>query len=98
MNTYNNNNDRPQQMVEGSWTCSECGAEITKLPFQPDGSRLNTLKCLDCHRKGKENRGERKMFEGNWTCSECGKTITQMPFEPRDNTSIKCFDCFKKTR
>ena len=96
MDTFNN--DAPRKMFEGNWTCSGSGGAITQLPFQPDENRLDTLKCLDCHKKGRENRGERQMFEGNWTCSECGKEITQMPFEPHGDKPIKCFDCFKSSR
>ena len=91
------NDSRP--MFEGNWKCSGCGGAITKLPFQPDPSRADTLKCLDCFKKNKPERGgggDRKMFEGNWTCADCGKEITQMPFEPSGDKPIKCFDCFKK--
>jgi len=35
-------------MVEGSWTCSGCGKEITRLPFEPKGDR--PVQCLDCYR------------------------------------------------
>jgi CxxC-x17-CxxC domain-containing protein len=90
------NNDK--KMFEGNWTCSGCGAQITQLPFQPDEGRADSLKCLDCFKKNKPERGERKMFEGNWSCADCGKEITQMPFEPSGDRPIKCFDCFKGSR
>jgi CxxC-x17-CxxC domain-containing protein len=44
-------NDGPKQMFEGSWTCAGCGTAITSLPFQPDPSRADQLKCRDCFRK-----------------------------------------------
>lgn len=46
------NNDfsrAPRQMVQGNWTCSQCGAAITELPFEPDGER--PVFCRDCHRQ-----------------------------------------------
>lgn len=47
----------PRQMFSGNWKCSECGKEITELPFQPDENRLNQLKCRDCHRKSRDQFG-----------------------------------------
>ena len=92
-------NTSPRPMVEGNWQCSQCNAPITKLPFTPDESRKNTLKCIDCFRKDRpEERGERKMFEGSWTCGECGKEINKMPFQPTEGRPIKCMDCFRSTR
>lgn len=90
-------------MVKGNWHCSECNAEITQLPFQPHEDRLNTLKCLDCHRKGRPSRDSgprqsRPMVEGSWTCSGCGKEITQLPFEPKGDRPISCNECFKSSR
>jgi CxxC-x17-CxxC domain-containing protein len=38
-------------MFEGNWKCSKCGGVITKLPFQPDPNRTNTLVCRDCFKK-----------------------------------------------
>lgn len=46
------NNDfsrAPRPMVQGNWTCSQCGAAITELPFEPDGER--PVFCRDCHRQ-----------------------------------------------
>lgn len=47
----------PRQMFTGNWTCGTCGGSITELPFEPDPSRLGTLKCRDCHRKSRDERG-----------------------------------------
>jgi hypothetical protein len=47
----------PRQMFTGDWVCGTCGAPIKELPFQPDPSRLGTLKCRDCHRKSVAERG-----------------------------------------
>jgi len=52
-----NNFSSDRQMVKGNWTCSECGAEITQLPFEPDGER--PLYCRDCHRQKFQNRQRR---------------------------------------
>ncbi|HUT21832.1 MAG TPA: CxxC-x17-CxxC domain-containing protein [Candidatus Bipolaricaulota bacterium] len=41
-------------MVQGNWTCSGCGKEITELPFKPDGDR--PIFCKDCHQQRKTNR------------------------------------------
>jgi CxxC-x17-CxxC domain-containing protein len=103
MNDFRNNGT-PRPMVEGSWTCSGCGNEITKLPFVPREDRLDSLKCVDCFRASRPerpdrgNRGERQMFEGSWTCADCGKEITKMPFEPKGDRPIKCLDCFRSSR
>ncbi len=55
-------NDQDQfgqrQMYQGNWTCSECGATITELPFEPDGSR--PIFCRDCHRNKKRSRPRRQ--------------------------------------
>ena len=51
------NNDAPRQMFKGNWKCSECGQEITQLPFEPDENRLNQLKCRDCHQKSRNQSG-----------------------------------------
>lgn len=44
----------PRQMVQGNWTCSECGKEITELPFMPSGDR--PINCRDCHAKQRASR------------------------------------------
>lgn len=40
-----------KQMFEGSWTCTDCGKEITKMPFNPaPGSQI---RCIDCYKASK---------------------------------------------
>jgi len=39
----------PRQMFKGDWTCADCGAKITELPFQPSPDR--PIYCRDCHAK-----------------------------------------------
>ena len=51
MNDQQNFAQRP--MIQGNWQCSECGAQITELPFEPSGDR--PLFCRDCHRKRRQN-------------------------------------------
>ncbi len=41
--------DRPR--VQGNWTCSSCGAQITSLPFEPRDT--SNLKCIDCFKRSK---------------------------------------------
>ena len=49
---------QPQrQMYQGDWKCSECGAEIKELPFEPDGTR--PIYCRDCYRKQRQERFRR---------------------------------------
>lgn len=55
MDNQNFSGDR--QMFKGNWKCAECGAEITELPFEPDGER--PLYCRDCHRTRRQNRPQR---------------------------------------
>lgn len=96
---YMQQNGGDRQMYEGNWSCSECGAKINRLPFQPDPSREGGLLCKDCHRnKREQSRKERPMFEGSWTCSRCGGEITKLPFEPDPSRldTLVCRDCFKK--
>ncbi|MDD5071870.1 MAG: hypothetical protein PHQ42_04005 [Patescibacteria group bacterium] len=52
-----NNSFGQRQMYQGNWTCSGCGAEITELPFQPDGDR--PIFCRDCHRQRRDSRPRR---------------------------------------
>ena len=89
--------------VTGNWQCSECGKEITELPFAPSQDR--PIYCKDCWSKKRDARGPRrndfgprKMIQGNWTCSECGKEITEMPFEPRGDSPLYCRECWGKRR
>jgi CxxC-x17-CxxC domain-containing protein len=60
---FDRSNDRPnknfapreqREMVKGDWECSECGAKITELPFEPAPDR--PIYCRDCWR----NRRDRK--------------------------------------
>jgi len=54
---FNENSDRefPRKMYQGNWKCSECGKEITELPFEPSGDR--PIYCRDCHAKRRAQRG-----------------------------------------
>ena len=56
---YDNNRGgdsfQQRQWFQGDWTCAKCGAKIDRLPFEPDPSRLDQLKCRDCHRQAKQN-------------------------------------------
>ena len=47
-------------MVQGNWTCAKCGAAITELPFEPDGTR--PVYCRDCHRAMRADRPARRRF------------------------------------
>lgn len=53
-----NRNFGPRQMYQGNWTCAKCGATITELPFEPDGTR--PIYCRDCHRSQRDNRDNRR--------------------------------------
>lgn len=39
--------------------CRDCGVPITQLPFDPDPSRLDSIRCQDCMRKFRESRPRR---------------------------------------
>ena len=39
--------------------CRDCEAPITQLPFDPDPSRLDSIRCRDCLRKFREQRPRR---------------------------------------
>ncbi|KKT79580.1 MAG: hypothetical protein UW75_C0011G0014 [Parcubacteria group bacterium GW2011_GWF2_44_8] len=41
---------------------------------------------------------EKPKTTGNWQCATCGAAITSLPFTPRDVTSLKCIDCFKRSK
>jgi len=43
-----------RKMYQGNWKCSQCGAEITELPFEPDPARLEQLLCRECHRQKRQ--------------------------------------------
>lgn len=40
--------------------CCDCGIEIAQLPFDPDPSRLDRIRCQDCMRKFREQRPRRR--------------------------------------
>ena len=46
-------------VTEMNVKCRDCGTPITQLPFNPDPSRLDTLRCQDCLRKFRETRPRR---------------------------------------
>jgi len=54
MNSQNFSGAGARQMHKGNWTCSQCGATITELPFKPDGER--PLFCRDCHKQKRPSR------------------------------------------
>lgn len=101
-----------RQMFQGNWKCSQCGADITELPFEPDPSRVGQLQCRDCHRQrrneggggGGGGRGDfqrpRQTFQGNWKCSSCGGDITELPFEPDPArlSQLLCKNCHRQRR
>ena len=47
----------PKKMFKGDWKCSDCGKEITELPFEPSGDR--PLHCKDCWAKNRPQRFDR---------------------------------------
>ncbi len=40
--------------------CRDCKTAITQLPFEPDPSRLDSLRCRDCLRKFRDQRPPRR--------------------------------------
>jgi hypothetical protein len=55
-NDFRRDDRAPRQMFQGDWKCAECNAAITELPFEPDPSRVDTLKCRECHKKSMPRR------------------------------------------
>jgi len=51
---YNSGNFPPRKMFQGNWKCSECGKEITELPFEPVADR--PIYCRDCWRQKRAQR------------------------------------------
>lgn len=47
----------PRETVKGNWKCSECGTEITELPFQPAPDR--PIYCRNCWAQKRPPRFER---------------------------------------
>lgn len=39
--------------------CRDCGTPITQLPFNPDPTRLDSIRCQECMRKFREQRPRR---------------------------------------
>ncbi len=85
-----------KKMYTGDWTCNECNAGISELPFEPRDP--STLTCRECHMKNKPARTDkvRKIYCGDWKCCECGAGIDELPFKPMDPETIACRDCHKK--
>jgi len=57
---FNNSEPRKdfdRQMVKGDWKCSECGKEITELPFEPAPDR--PIYCRDCWSKKRSEKFRR---------------------------------------
>ena len=57
MDYENKDSDRgftPRETVKGNWKCSECGTEITELPFEPAPDR--PIYCRDCWRNKRSQR------------------------------------------
>jgi len=44
----------PRQMHKGNWNCSDCGAQITELPFEPSPDR--PVYCRECWLKKRDER------------------------------------------
>ncbi len=72
----------------------------TEAPDIPDHAELASepAPAEDSGMEGTMVAGERPRFTGSWKCSGCGADITSLPFNPRDNSNLKCLDCFKKSR
>jgi len=51
---FESNRGFPRKMYKGNWKCSECGKEITELPFEPSQDR--PLYCKECHAKRRPQR------------------------------------------
>jgi CxxC-x17-CxxC domain-containing protein len=47
-------NFQPRQTFKGSWKCSECGKEITELPFEPAPDR--PIYCKECWKNKRQSR------------------------------------------
>jgi len=46
-----------RRMYQGNWKCSDCGKEITELPFEPSADR--PIYCRDCWAKRRAERPRR---------------------------------------
>ncbi len=101
-----------RQMFDVDLTCSQCGAHISQLPFQPSGDR--PVYCSDCNRTFRQNRtggaggmgggmsrgprAPRQMYSVNLNCASCGTQITQLPFQPTGDKPVYCRDCMQARR
>lgn len=104
--SYRDESAGSRPMVQGNWSCAGCGATITELPFQPDGSR--PVHCRDCHKSRSPRRDDRgggsrdfaprPMVQGNWECAGCSVAITELPFQPDGSRPIYCRDCHRSSR
>lgn len=86
--------------------CSECGVEC-EVPFQPTEGK--PVRCSNCFKRMKSSRfggrfENRRRFRDDRprtmhkaVCSECGAEC-EVPFQPTAGKSVKCNDCFRKTR
>ena len=86
-----------RKMYTGDWTCKDCGAAISELPFEPRDP--STLTCRDCHMKGRGDRPQKRIqriYVGDWKCRECGAAIDELPFKPQDPDTVLCRDCHQK--
>lgn len=60
---FDKNNDggqrdfAPRPMIKGNWKCSDCGVEITELPFEPAQDR--PIYCRDCWKKRRDKKFQR---------------------------------------
>jgi len=45
-----------REMHKGHWTCSDCGGEITELPFEPTPGR--PVYCKECWTKRRAERAK----------------------------------------
>ena len=84
--------------------CSDCKQEC-EIPFKPTEGR--PVKCNDCFRKGRPQRGGFGGGRGNFnrrerrdfdvTCSKCGKETT-VPFKPTQGKPVLCRECYKNSK
>lgn len=46
-----------REMIHGNWKCSDCGINITELPFEPSPDR--PVYCKDCWAKRRTEKFKR---------------------------------------
>jgi len=44
----------PREMIKGNWKCTDCGVEITEMPFEPSPDR--PVYCKECWSKRRAQR------------------------------------------